>query len=204
MGRRSDRRSDINLRTTLAQEAARLITDHGFDDFRSAKSKAAEIMGLRNYGALPTNREIEFALAERNRIFSAERHPELLSLMRLSAATVMRSLDIFRPRLVGAVLSGNITEHSPITLHLFSEPAEAVGQRLAASGIHHGTVLQRLKLRRDRVEEFPGYRFYADDFEVNATVFPERRKQHAPLSPVDGKPMKRAKLQEVELLATAG
>ena len=73
MGKRPDRRSDGNLRTVLAQEAARLICDHGIVDYRAAKQKAAEKLGLLNFGALPTNQEIEAAVAERNRIFGAAR-----------------------------------------------------------------------------------------------------------------------------------
>ena len=52
------------------------------------------------------------------------------------------------------------------------------------------------------VEQFPGYRFCTEDVTVEITVFPEKRDRHAPLSPLDGKPMKRAKLRHVELLAS--
>ncbi len=48
MGKRSDRRSDQNLRIMLAQEAARLICDHGLEDFRAAKQKAADNLGLHS------------------------------------------------------------------------------------------------------------------------------------------------------------
>jgi len=203
VGKRSDRRNDENLRTMLAQEAARLICDHGIDDYRTAKIKAAEKLGFSRYGALPNNIEIEEALAERNRIFRADRHHSLLSQLRRAAVTVMADLDIFGPRLVGQVLSGNVTEHSTIQLHLFSDPAENVGMQLEALRIQHSTMSQRLKLQRDLPELFPGYRFYAEDFSVATTVFPERRKKHSPLSPLNGKPMKRARLREVARLATA-
>ena len=43
--------------------------------------------------------------------------------------------------------------------------------------------------------------WYSSD--VLATVLPERRQMHAPLSPVDGRPMRRARLKEVELLVAA-
>lgn len=201
MGKKPDRRNNSNLRAMLAQEAARLISNHGLEDYRAAKIKATENLGLRNHGALPTNLEIDTALAERNRIFAADYHAEALKLMRRAAANIMQELRAFNPCLVGSVLSGNITERSPITLHLFSEPAENVGSQLDCCGIHHYATTQKLKLQRDTVELFPGYRFYSDDIEVKTTVFPERRKRHAPLSPLDGKPMKRARLQEVERLA---
>ena len=59
---------------------------------------------------------------------------------------------------------------------------------------------RRHRLRHDEVEPFPGYRFSAHDCEFSSTVFPLRLRGHAPLSPVDGRPMRRASLQELEEL----
>ncbi|MGI9291359.1 MAG: hypothetical protein ACR2QG_08825 [Gammaproteobacteria bacterium] len=202
-GKRSDRKSDNHRRMVLAQQAARLIAEHGIEDFRTAKHKAAENLGLSRHGALPNNVEIEQALAEHNRIFGGTRHVDLLADLRNTALQVMHELELFGPCLVGPVLSGNITEHSSINLHLFSDTSELIGMQLIEQGVRHNTILRKHKLRRDKVEEFPGFRFYSYDYEVEATVFPEKRKGHPPLSPVDGRPMKRAKLREVEALAFA-
>ncbi len=197
--KRSDRRRECQ-RTLLAQEAARLICDHGIKDFRTAKSKAAWALGLSEYGALPSNREIEAAVAERNRIFGAGRHEDLLDRLRRAALGVMVELSPFRPCLVGAVLSGNITEHSSINMHVFTDAAETVSMRLDACGIQWRLRQRQHSIRRGMSETFPGYDFRADGCAVEATVFPERRKGHAPLSPVDGRPMRRARLRDVEQL----
>jgi len=205
MGKRADRHFETQRnqqRAMLAQEAARLIRDHGITDFRLAKSKAALALGLTDRGALPSNREIETALAERNRIFGADTHTSLLTRMRTVAIKVMYDLQPFTPCLVGPVLSGNITEHCAITLHVFSDSSESVAIRLDARGIAHQLSQRRHKLRRDQFEAFPNYDFWADDFAVEATVFPERRKAHAPLSPVDGRPMDRVRLRDVEMMLT--
>lgn len=205
-GKRIENRRDSqlgNLRLVLAQEAARLIYDHGIDDFFAAKSKAAEHLDLSAYGALPSNLEIEQALAERTRIFGHEEHASLLSNLRNVAVSVMYELQSFRPCLVGSVLSGNVTEHSAIDLHLFSDASENVGMRLHAAGIRYSATSRRHRMRHDRFEQYPGYRFFADDFEVQASVFPERRKGHAPLCPVNGRPMQRAGLKDAESLASA-
>jgi len=203
MAKRSDRKSDRNLRILVAQEAARLICEHGITDYGTAKHKAAENLGFSAHGALPGNRELEAAVAERSRIFAAHRNQDLLTELRLAAMSIMTELQNFNPRLVGQVLSGNVTEHSCIKLHLFSDPPENVGLQLAASGIRHSHTTQRLKLQRNVVEPFLGYRFFTGDFAVDTTVFTERRKNHAPLSPIDGKPMRRAKLSELQLLTNA-
>mgnify|MGYP001823632732 CR=1 FL=1 len=203
MGKRSDRRNDDHLRTVLAQEAARIILNQGIEDFRTAKIKAAEHYGVRNYGALPNNREIEAAVAEHNRIFGGDDHTDMLTKLRNLALAVMYDLEVFRPCLVGSVLSGNVTAHSGINLHLFSDSSENVGMELHYRGIRHSSMQRKHRVNRDRTQAFPGYRFFTEDVEVKATVFPESRKTHAPLCPVDGRPMRRAKLRDVEALAYA-
>ena len=117
--------------------------------------------------------------------------------MRHAAFEVMRDLAPFHPRLVGDVLSGNVTIHSTVDLHLFSDTAEAVGDALEQLGIGHRVMARRFRLRRDEFEQFPGYRFSAHDCDFSATVFPLRMRGHAPLSPVDGRPMQRASVKEL-------
>ncbi len=186
-----------NRRLTVAAEAARIIQEEGLTDYRGAKEKAASRLGLGRNAPLPNNTEIEAALAERTRIFHADTHPALLEGLRRAACAVMDDLADFHPRLTGDVLSGNATIHSRVELHLFEDAAEAVGSALEAVGIGYRTSTRRCKFRRDVAESFPAYQFMAHDCEFLATVFPLRLRGQAPLSAVDGRPMKRAGLRQV-------
>ena len=58
-----------NLRLALAQEAARVMAEHGIRDFLAAKRKAAERLGVVDNSVLPKNTEIEAALAQYQRLF---------------------------------------------------------------------------------------------------------------------------------------
>lgn len=187
-------------RTALAAEAARIIDEEGLTDFRSAKQKAVERLGLGRGSPLPNNTEIEAALAERNRIFHADTQPELLDALRLTALEAMRDLDDFHPRLVGDVLSGNTTDHSRIDLHLFSDTAEAVGAHLDGLGMSWRGTDRRYRLRRDEIGTFPVCHFALHGCEITASIFPLRLRGHPPLSPVDGRPMRRANSRELEAL----
>jgi hypothetical protein len=184
-------------RITIADEAARIIQEQGLADFRIAKEKAVERLGRQLNGAMPSNREVEQALAERNRIFLGDSHREYLRALRLAAVTIMRSLAPHQPRLVGPVLSGHVTEHSAIDLHLFCDSPEEVGSSLDTLGIKHRSIQRRQRLNRNRTDYFPGYQFFTAEFEFYSTVFQERRRHHAPLSPVDGRPMRRATTCEI-------
>jgi hypothetical protein len=63
---------------------------------------------------------------------------------------------------------------------------------------------RRLKISRGKgakPESFAGYEFRLEHADVQATVFPVDGIRQAPISPVDGKPMKRASRKAVaELL----
>ena len=197
---RHDRHRPDNRRASIANEAARLIQEQGLKDFRTAKAKAMERLGLGSGVRLPSNEEIEFALAERNRIFRGDDHHHHLRELRQAALQVMQSLNVFNARLVGAVLSGNATPHSTIDLHVFSDSPEAVGSRLDALGIRHRATQFRHRFRRREGRQFPGFRFVSDEFECAATVFSEKQRRHAPLSPIDGRPMRRGSISDVETL----
>ncbi len=189
-----------NRRTTVANEAARIIQEHGLSDFQFAKEKAVERLELKGNSALPSNQEIEFALAERNRIFKGDTHLAQLRQLRKVALTAMNSLNVFHVRLAGPVLSGNTTEHSRIDLHLFSDSQESVAMTLNALGIRHRSVQIRHRFRRRLPKQFPGYRFNMDESDFSASVFPELLRRYSPLSLIDGKPMQRAGIQELERL----
>ncbi len=190
-----------NVRRALAQEAARIMAEHGIGDFLAAKRKAAERLGVEDGAAmLPKNSEIEAALAEYQRLFGGESHVTALTAQRRAALSAMRYLSEFEPRLVGAVLSGTATQHSEVQLHLFTDRAESVTLKLLDEGIPHEVTEKRVKLDPERVRAFPGVRFAVDDQSIEATVFPTDGIRQAPVSPVDGRPMRRANASEVEAL----
>lgn len=192
-----------NVRRALAQEAARIMAEHGIRDFFVAKRKAAERLGIADgAAALPKNTEIEAALAEYQRLFGGDTHTESLHAQRQAALSAMRYLREFEPRLVGPVLSGTATEHSEVQLHLFADRAESVALKLLDEGIPHDVTEKRVKMGAERVLTYPGVRFQMDDQSIEVTVFPMDGIRQAPVSPVDGKPMRRANAFEVASLLT--
>jgi len=197
MTRRASPRKD-NVRRALAQEAARIMAQHGIHDFLTAKRKAAERLGVADASALPRNTEIEDALAEYQRLFDPGGHELTLEAQRRAALHAMHWLSQFEPRLVGPVLSGTATEHADIQLHLFADRPEYVTLNLMDRGIAHEVTERRVRLDAERIKAYPGLRFAVDDRQVEATVFPLDGIRQAPVSPVDGKPMRRANADEIQ------
>ncbi|HUG73708.1 MAG TPA: hypothetical protein VMK82_09810 [Steroidobacteraceae bacterium] len=203
MAKRAPTRSD-HLRSAVAQEAARLMAEHGIQDFRIAKLKAAERYSVSDGALLPRNTEIEAALLSRQRLFGGTQHQHRLQEQRRVAIEAMRLLHKFEPRLVGPVLAGSATEHSDIQLHLFSDSPEAVYLHLMDQRYSYEVFERRVRMSMERQIMVPSVRFQMGEETVEAVVFPGDGIRQAPVSPVDGRPMRRADPREVQqMLATS-
>lgn len=187
-------------RCRVAQEAARLISEHGIHDYRRAKLKAAERLGIEADQALPRNREIEQALREHQRLFLADSQPHALQQRREAACAAMRFFARFQPRLVGAVLNGTADEHSPVQLHLFCDDVEDFARFLHEHDIPARQQSRRVRLDRRTEADFPVFLLTADDLPFDLTVMPHERLRQAPLDPVTDGPTPRAPLAVVESL----
>ncbi len=191
-----------HLRQHIAQEAARIMAEEGVSDFHSAKRKAATRIGVEDLRSMPRNQEVEAALADYQRLFDPGSHSHLRAL-REAAVGAMRLLAQFNPRLVGPVLRGTAHRHSSVNLHVFAGAAEEVALYLLARAIPFETGQRRLRFGAERSAEYPVFRFLAGEHEIEVTSFPLDGPPQPPLSPVDGKPMRRAPLAAVQALLEA-
>ena len=94
---------------------------------------------------------------------------------------------------------------TPTGTHGFESIAHACeqGRRdLASRGLEENGE-RRLRLDPERVAAYPSVRFEQDEHLVEATVFPVDGIRQAPVSPVDGRPMRRADVHELEQLISA-
>lgn len=190
-------------RHRLAHEAARLMAEGGLRDFHHAKLKAAERLGIHDDASLPRNREIEDALREYQRLFQKDGEA-LLQQRREAALRAMGFFTRFDPRLVGPVLEGTADAHSPVSLHLYSDDAEAVAHFIDEHRIPAALRGRRVRLDREREAEFPVWVFSAEGITFDLTVLPLDILRQAPLGNVDERPMRRASASQLrQLLADA-
>jgi hypothetical protein len=196
MPKRSPIRTD-HLRSAVAQEAARLMAEHGIQDFLTAKKKAAERYGVVDGAVLPKNTEIEAALVAHQRLFALDKHSGSLQAQRRAAVKAMQLLEPFDPRLVGAVLTGSATEFTDIHLHVFSDSPEAVYLHLMDRRYEYEVFERKVRMQTDRQLAVPTVRFEMGVETIEAFVFEKDGIRQAPVSPVDGKPMKRTGVSEL-------
>ena len=196
----NDNSRQAALRQQIAREAARIMSDQGHHDYRSACRKAAARLGIRDARCYPKNADIEQALKEYQRLFHDQRQSAALYRLRQMAAEAMQSLHRFRPRLVGPVLQGTADNHSGVKLHLFAETPEEVALSLSEMQIPWRELEQTLRYRRGEARRYPLFCFQAGDVAVELVVFPPTGLRDAPLSTLDDQPEQRASLKQVRAL----
>lgn len=130
----------LRNRTRIAQATARLIAEHGLNDWQAAKRKACRQLGLPDHEALPGNEEVEQALRDYNTLFHGTAQEASLRAQRLDALGWMERLAEWKPLLTGAVAAGWATEHSEVRLELEAEDAKAVEMSLINAGVAYAAV----------------------------------------------------------------
>jgi hypothetical protein len=193
-------RAEEQKRQRITAEAARIMAEEGVRDFQVAKRKAAERLGLSDHRHLPTNEEIDGALAQHLELFHHDQLARNTRRLRETAVEAMRFLAPFDPRVVGSALSGTVTPNSEIQLHISADAPEEVGLFLREHEIPFRLGERRVRFGGDRYQNVSAFRFDADGVAVELCVFDRRGAREAPLSPVDGRPMRRATLREMEEL----
>ncbi|RKZ36012.1 MAG: hypothetical protein DRQ37_05080 [Gammaproteobacteria bacterium] len=191
------------LREQVAQCAARIMIEGGISDYQLAKRKAVQQLRATDRSCLPNNEEIEAAISAHQRIFRAREQTQRLRELRRQALAAMDFLDAFHPRLVGPVLHGTADQHSDVHLHVFAEPAEELSLYLLEQGVPYKTTERRLRFAADEARFVPTCRFLAGDVTIELQVLPLSARRQAPLSPVDGRSMRRASAAEVAALTDA-
>ncbi len=144
-------------RLRIAQAAARLIAEHGLADWTLAKRKAVRQLLLPETAPLPSNEEIEGALADYHALFGGDAHLNALRRQRIEALAWMRRLAPWDPVLAGGVAAGWATEHSDIRLELVADDPKAGRDRSRRERSH----LRRTPPARGRCDRAPAYRIVA-------------------------------------------
>ena len=188
------------IRQEVAAEAARIIATEGQHNYHAAKKKAAERIGISERLALPSNVEVKDALRRYQDLYGGPEHRENLEQMRRTAASAMRLLEAFRPRLVGAVLDGTADEHSRIALHVFADSVESVVLFFLERGTVFSQEQRQIRWFSGEHRTVPLVVSELDGREIELVVFEPVHLRQAPPSPIDGKPQRRAALPEVEYL----
>jgi hypothetical protein len=199
----SGRNRSNAVRQRLTYEAARIMAEQGLADYEAARRKAAERLGVADRKQWPKNSEIQTALLEHQRLFRPREQASELRRMREEALGVMRALERFRPRLVGAALDGTAGSHSGIRLHLFADSSEEILLELMERGLRWQQLDLSLLYGGGQRKIRPALRLQAHEVAVELVLLPLVDLRNPPLSPVTERPERGAGVEQVRALLDA-
>jgi len=192
--------SNDRIRKKIAHKAAKIIATDGLDNFLQAKKKAAQQLSVNNKRMIPSNKEIETALIEYQSLFHSKKQVQTLNEFRHIAYKTMMLLKKYNPRLIGSVFTGTANQYSEIIIHIFSDTSEFISLFLENEGIPISICERRLQVEKNHHVYFTAFKFIAGDINIILVVLPPAYLKTAPIDPVTGCPMKRARLSDVENL----
>lgn len=188
----------------IANLAASYLIEGAVDSFQSAKQKAARALGLTTTKSLPSNVDLQRALAENLALFEGDEWRARVRAMRTEA---LRAMSFFSPldvHLVGNALYGTATAFSAITLHIYCDDFEQIVWRLRDANISFRVTVNVLKTdnrtNSKSTQEFPAIELVMNDFDFDIVVFPLAFLFNAACSPLDGKPFQRGDASKVQEL----
>lgn len=187
----------------IAHEAARIICEESLTDYRLAKQKAVQRLGLADKTSMPKNADVEAAVLEYQRIFGGHEYSDRLQSLRDTALRTMKLLSGFGPRLVGGAVSGAISDAHRVQVHVFCDKPEMLDSFFHDRGIVYEQGEREYRYPDGTSEKVPLLHFEAGDVGVDVAAFMIGDERRAPLSPADGGPMRRLTSAEVEALPAA-
>lgn len=196
-----NRRAPSPQNEELVHETARIFCEEALWDYRSAKLKALQRLGLPPHTALPENACIQTAVINYQRLYGGAAYRERLRQCRETAVQALVLLAGFEPRLTGAVVSGAITPGHWVQLHGFADTPEALDFFLQDQGIPYEQGERLYRYANGNEQAAPLSRFEAGTIGVDVAMFDPDLLHRPPLSPSDGLPMRRLDLEQARRLA---
>lgn len=184
------------MRERLAHLAARIMAEDGIEDFALAKRKAARQAGVPDTRHLPTNEEVEHALRSYLSLYQEDEHRNRLQFLRVEALRAMREFSRFNPHLVGSVLSGSAGRYSDINLQLFTDNVKEVELYLLDRQVEYRQADMRLHVG-ERLRTLPCFVLTGGEAVVTLTVLPSDDVRRSVRRTPEGRPLERARLNNV-------
>ena len=120
-----------SLRQKIAREAAILLYTGQEKEYKQAKIRAAENLGVK---ILPSNREVAEELDRLAQELEGEERERRLIEMRRTALQIMKVLKVFNPRLIGSVWRGTANKNSDIDILILHDKPEQIIAALEDTG----------------------------------------------------------------------
>jgi len=163
-----------DLRRKVAREAALLLYTQQEKEYKQAKIKAAESLGVK---FLPNNREVAEQLDLLADEIEGKNRKNRLVEMRYAALKIMKILRNFHPKLVGSVWRGTIQRNSDIDITVFhSSPEEVI--KILENSEYKPKRIEKQSIAKNGVEKIFFHIFLeVSIYEIEIVVKPEETEK---------------------------
>lgn len=201
MSHREKTSSSAKLRLKVAREAAFLLYFGLEKEYKQAKVKAADNLGVH---ILPSNLEIALELdqlAEENEGPSRTRR---LIEMRKEALTVMKVLKAYCPLLIGSVWRGTIRRNSDIDIAVYNDETQTIISHLNTANLKVFKTERITITKHGKIEDsFHIYATTPTNYTVEITVRNAEEARKKRTCDTFGDEIKGLSLQDLEKLLQA-
>ena len=161
------RRDKESLKRKVAREAAILLYTGQEKEYRQAKIRAAENLGVK---ILPSNREIAEELDSLAQELEGKIREKRLIEMRKTALQIMKALKVFNPRLIGSIWRGTANRKSDIDILIFHNIPKRIVTTLKKAGFSiHRIEWQTTEKKGEKKSSFHIFLEYSG-YEVEVVV----------------------------------
>ena len=176
------KRSKLNIRNQIAQEAARIIIEDGVLSYQAAKQKAISSYGIsKTESRLLCNEDIDDAMRQYQLIHSATKEQQhRLSQQRRVALEAMEFLEQYSPRLTGPLLADVAGKYGIVIIHLFADAAENIIITLLDANIPFLEKSHEAISLTGKLESYSRLCLQVDGIQIDLLLFPSHYLRNKP------------------------
>jgi predicted nucleotidyltransferase len=201
MSHREKTSSSAKLRLKVAREAAFLLYFGLEKEYKQAKVKAADNLGVH---ILPSNLEIALELDQLAEENEGPARTRRLIEMRKEALTVMKVLKAYCPLLIGSVWRGTIRRNSDIDIAVYNDETQAIISQLNAANLKVFKTERTTIAKHGKIEDsFHIYATTPTNYTVEVTVRNAEEARKKRTCDTFGDEIKGLSLQDLEKLLQA-
>jgi len=201
MSHREKTSSSAKLRLKVAREAAFLLYFGLEKEYKQAKVKAADNLGVH---ILPSNLEIALELDQLAEENEGPARTRRLIEMRKEALTVMKVLKAYCPLLIGSVWRGTIRRNSDIDIAVYNDETQTIISHLNTANLKVFKTERTTITKHGKIEDsFHIYATTPTNYTVEITVRNAEEARKKRTCDTFGDEIKGLSLQDLEKLLQA-
>ncbi len=175
------------LRSAIANDVAKLISEQGYSHYNQALKKVAQRYQIKNQELLPDKQEIKIALQQYQQLFKPNN--ETLPIQRQITLNLITFLSPFKAQPTGLILDGSLGAHDVIQIFLKPEYTEQFLIWLLNQNIPYHESAAVFLFAKAKKKERPVIQIHYQGFDFDLIILDSAMHYEYPIDPMTTKRM---------------